>query len=439
MDTDIQHRIVIVGGGAGGLELAVRLGRKSRRKPVYTVTLIDKSLTHIWKPLLHEVAAGTLDAGYEADNFLALARHNGFRFRPGTLIGLNRSAKTIQLASVTDSDGTQILPATEVTYDTLVLAVGSESNDFGIPGVKEHCIFLDSRKQADHFQKLLVKRLLALQYILGEENRAARSLQVAIVGAGATGVELAAELHNLARKIKGYGFDSLDAATPINVTLIEAAPRILPALARRVSSAAERLLKKRGIQLLTSSQVQSVTEDAVHLAAGKAIRADLKVWAAGIKAPELLSRLDGLAVNRLNQLNVNPDLSTTTDPDIFALGDCAHCPQPGDKRPVPPRAQAAHQQADLLTGNLISRLAGRPLDQYVYYDHGSLISLSQSFVGNLMGNLIGSRFIEGYLARFIYLSLYRSHQVTVHGSFRTLLMMMVDGLKRRFKPRMKLH
>ena len=440
MKSNPLHRIVIVGGGVGGLELAVRLGRLSGRDRTHVPLLIDQGLTHLWKPLLHEVAAGTLDAGYEADDYLVLARRNGFHFRPGTMTGLSRKYKTIQLDEVIDSDGVMVLPATDISYDTLVLALGSESNDFGIPGVKEHCLFIDNQRQANHLQSLLISRLLSLQYRCQRESTSLPKLQVAIVGAGATGVELAAELHNVAKKIKGFGFDSLDEVKPIHITLIEAAPRILPALSERVSLAAQRQLEKRGVQILTNLKVQKITEETVQVAEGGAIHADLKVWAAGIKAPDFLSRLDGLEVNPINQLNVRQDLRSTLDANIFAMGDCAHCPQPArGQSSVPPRAQAAHQQAALLAKNLVRRLNGQTMENYVYRDHGSLISLSQSFIGNLMGNLIGTRFVEGYVARWVYLSLYRSHQIVLHGTFRTILMMIVDRLRRRFKPRLKLH
>jgi NADH dehydrogenase len=133
------------------------------------------------------------------------------------------------------------------------------------------------------------------------------------------------------------------------------------------------------------------------------------------------------------------NLSTTRDPDIFAIGDCATCPQPGSDIPVPPRAQSAHQQATVVAKTILRRINGAAPIDYVYKDYGSLVSLSRSFVGNLMGNLTGSHFIEGWLARAIYLSLYRTHQWVLHGSYRTILLMIMDTLARRVKPRLKLH
>jgi NADH dehydrogenase len=300
-----MHRIVIVGGGVGGLELAIRLGRRVGKKGQAAITLIDSGLTHLWKPLLHEVAAGTLDSSFEEIDYLTLGRRNGFRFRPGKMTGLDRDHKCIQLAAIQDAKGEQVIADCSVPYDTLVLALGSEGNDYGIPGVKEHCIFLDSRKQADHFHALLLNLFLRLMYQTERDSGAFPTLRVAIVGAGATGVELAAELYNVADKIKGFGFDHLSQSIPIGITLIEAAPRILPALPEKLAAAAERQLKEIGACIVTSGRVQSVTEEAILLSSGQSVPAHLKVWAAGIKAPEFFKRLDGLEVNRINQIVVH--------------------------------------------------------------------------------------------------------------------------------------
>ncbi|MDA8138860.1 MAG: NAD(P)/FAD-dependent oxidoreductase [Desulfobacteraceae bacterium] len=433
------HRVVIVGGGVGGLELAIRLGRKASKKKTFSVLLIDRNMTHLWKPLLHEVAAGTLDSHEEAVDYLALARRNGFQFRPGKVIGLQRTPKTIRLSAVVDAKGGTVLPAEDIAYDTLVLALGSESNDYGIPGVKEHCFFLDGREQADQFHAMLLNKFMQLLYTIAPSSHQRPTLRVAIVGAGATGVELAAELHNVASRIKGFGLEPYGEYEPVHITLIEAAPRILAALPAKLATAAEKQLKKINIEMLTSSKVQTITAEGVLLSDGRLVPAHLKVWAAGIKAPDFFGQLEGLEVNRLNQLQVRQNLCTTKDPDIFAIGDCASCPQPNSDLPVPPRAQSAHQQAAVLAQSIVRRIdGGTPVD-YVYKDYGSLVSLSRSFVGNLMGNLTGSHFIEGWLARVIYLSLYRSHQWVLHGSYRTLILMLMDTLARRVKPRLKLH
>ncbi len=431
------HRIVIVGGGAGGLVLACLLGRKAGRAGKADITLVDENLTHLWKPLLHEVAAGSLDPGIEAADYLLLGRRHGFRFRLGSMQRLHREKKRILLAAIRDEHGDERVPAGTVEYDTLVLAVGSRSNDYGIEGVREHCLFLDNRWQADRFHEILLSRFLQLQYV----NRPGvpETLTVAIVGGGATGIELAAELHQVANRLVAFGFDHLPAEHPIRLVLIEGSDRILSTLSEKVAGAAERELRRRGVEIYTGSMVAAVSDKGVRLKNDTFISAHLKVWAAGIQAPDFLRGLDGLETNRLNQLVVHQNLSTTRDASIFAFGDCAACPQPGKDKPVPPRSQSAHQQARLLARSLDRRLANQPPLNYTYRDYGSLISLSRSAVGNLMGNLAGSWFLEGWLARLTYLSLYREHQRIIHGFLRTVLMMISDLLTRQTRPRLKLH
>jgi NADH dehydrogenase len=432
----MTHRIVIVGGGAGGLELATRLGKTLGKKGTASVTLVDANLTHIWKPLLHEVAAGSLNSYEDELNYVAQAKWNHFQFQLGRMTGLDRDTKRIQLAATYDEQGTELVPARTLDYDTLVISVGSTTNDFGTQGAAEHCLFLDTRKQAERFHQQLLNRYLrahASQLDVTEE------INVAIVGAGATGVELAAELHNAAHELAAYGLGQIKPEN-LRITVIEAGPRVLPALPERIGGPVHKTLEKLGVTVLTNSAVSEVTVDGLVTATGQVIPATLKVWAAGIRAPAFLQDLAGLESNRINQLVVRQTLQTTRDDNIFAFGDCAACPQKGSDRNVPPRAQAAHQQASLLVKSIKLRLENAELPEYTYKDYGSLISLSKfSAVGNLMGNLTGSVMLEGWLARMFYVSLYRMHQMALYGTFRTLMLMLGSRIGRGTEPRMKLH
>jgi len=432
---------VIVGGGAGGLELATRLGDRLGRRDRAEVTLIDASLTHLWKPLLHEVAAGTLDSHDDDLEFLAQARRHRFRFRLGAMEGLDREQRLVHLAPIRDpAGGEAIAPRRSVPYDTLVIAVGSVSNDFGVPGVKEHCRFLDSREQADAFQRALLSRYLKAQMAPAP---AAEALRVAIVGGGATGVELAAELHHVARRLVAYGFDRIDPDRDVRLVLVEAADRLLPAAPPRVSALAAEELERLGIEVHVGTAVTEVTADGLATREGAKVPAGVVVWAAGIRAPALLSGL-GLETDRLGRLVVLPTLQSPSDPDVFALGDCAACPGPRPGRTLPPTAQAAHQQAMHLARVLPARLAGRAPWPFAYHDFGLMVSLSgYTAVGNLMGNLLGrlkgSVMIEGRLARFTYRLLYRKHQRALYGTARTALLVAADWLGRRGRARLKLH
>jgi NADH dehydrogenase len=436
------HRIVIVGGGAGGLPLATALGDKLGRRGKAAITLVDRAETHVWKPLLHEVAAGRMDAGAHGVDYLAVGYWHSFRFRQGAADGLDRTRRELKLSPVDDDDGRQILPERILPYDTLIFCVGSTTNDFGIPGVASYAISLDTPLDAERFHR----RLLAAAVRADGEAAEGRPshVDIVIIGAGATGVELAAEIRQTTRTHAVYGLDQLDAARDIHLTVLEAAPRILPQLGERIAKAATELLGRLGIAVRTGERVVAVDEQGVHTADGATLRADLVVWAAGIQAPPLLASLDGLEVNRANQLVVGATLQTTRDPDIFAFGDCAAAPWLGRDREgalVPPRAQAARQQAALLVRTMRARLAGQPLPEFHFRDFGSLVSLGElSAVGNLMGRLIGgSMLIQGLIARAMYASLYKLHQSSIHGYFRVALDTIGRFLRRRMEPRVKLH
>ena len=433
----MPHHIVIVGGGAGGLILATKLGDRLGRRGKARVTLVDCVLTHVWKPLLHEIAAGTLQAAADGLDYLVHARRHHFTFELGRMTGLDRRAKEILLEPVHDASGAEIVPAQRLGYDTLVIAVGSMLNDFGVPGVTEHCLYLDSLAQAERIQQRVLGKFLRGH----SESRTAgpRRLQVAIVGAGATGVEFAAELRHAGRQLVGYGLRGFDPDRSIEVRLIEAAPSVLPALPERLQVATTRELEALDVQIHTGQQVREVTAEGIHTRSGDFFPADLIVWTAGVKGPSWLAQLDGLEVNRLGQLVVDQTLKVTRDENIFALGDCAACPQPNSDRPVPPRAQAAHQQAHTLAKSLARRVEGKATLPFHYKDYGSLISLSSGTVGNLMGNLFRSVTIEGRIARMAYLSLYKKHQSALHGLGWVTLRALGNLLQRRTRPQLKLH
>ncbi|EJA7355616.1 NAD(P)/FAD-dependent oxidoreductase [Vibrio parahaemolyticus] len=427
-------RIIVVGGGAGGLELATKLGRTLGRKNRAQITLVDRKASHLWKPLLHEVATGSLDEGVDALSYRAHAKNHSFDFQMGSLQDIDRERKVIILSELKDEHGELLMPSRELEYDLLVMAIGSTSNDFNTPGVRENCIFLDSPEQAHRFRTEMNNEFLKLHAKNGNGT-----VDIAIVGAGATGVELSAELHNAVKELRTYGFGDLD-SSKLNVNLIEAGERILPALPPRISSAAHQELVKLGVNVRTATMVTKAEKDGLTTKDGEKIPAQIMVWAAGIKAPDFIKDIAGLETNRINQLVVKGTLQTTRDDDIFVIGDLAQCTQP-DGSFVPPRAQAAHQMASQAFSNIVAKLNGRELKNYVYKDHGSLVSLSRfSTVGSLMGNLTkGSMMVEGRIARVVYISLYRLHLMALHGVFKTGLMMLVGRINRVLRPNLKLH
>ncbi|GJD29367.1 NADH dehydrogenase [Methylobacterium adhaesivum] len=433
------HRIVVVGGGAAGLQLATKLGESLGKSGKAHVTLVDRARTHIWKPLLHEVAAGSLDVGHHAVDYLHHAHRHHFRYRIGEMTGLDRQARTIQLAASHDAEGREVTPVRSIGYDTLVLAVGSTTNDFGTPGVKENAIALDTQDQAVRFHQRLVNGMLRAHTQAGPVRPG--QLHVTVIGAGATGTELTAELHRTTRDVASTGLDRIDPDKDLKITLVEAASRILPAVPERMSQDVMKLLHKIGVEVRTNARVTEVRPDGVQLADGGFIPSELVVWAAGVKAPPFLQGIGGLETTRNNQLVVTPTLQTTRDPDIFAIGDNAYLVEPGSQTPIPPRAQAAHQQASYLIKAIPAKMAGKPLKPFKYRDFGSLVSLGEySTVGSLMGFVRGKNmFIAGLFARMMYRSLYKMHEQALHGTVKTTLDAVARALTRRTESRVKLH
>ncbi len=430
---EVVMRIVIVGGGAGGLELATSLGNKFGKKGKLHITLVDANITHLWKPLLHEVATGALDTGIDEINYRAHGKQHGFHFQIGRMCALNKAQKHIELEAILDEHQQELVPKRLCEYDVLIMATGSVTNDFGIKGVAEHCYFLDSSSQAVRFHKRLLNEFLRAS-TLDDDNHL---LEVAIVGAGATGVELSAELHNTVDTLGSFGLEKITGKN-LKVSIIEAGESILPALPNKISSLVSHELTKIGVSILTQTKIVEATETGFITAEGTLIPARLKIWSAGVKAANFMATL-GLKTNHNNQLIVNKHLQTE-DPSIFALGDCACFIQENGK-PIAPRAQAAHQQATHLFTLIKAKLNNKPLPEFIYKDKGSLVSLSgYSTVGSLMGNLSkGSMLIEGKLARLVYISLYRLHQIALHGYWRTLLMSISGHINKVIRPKLKLH
>jgi len=428
-------KIVIIGGGAGGLELATQLGHKLGKKKHADILLIDKNRTHIWKPLLHEVATGSIDADLDGVVYSAHAAKHHYQFQLGSFCGLNNTTKTLTLSPLHDELGHQILPQRTVHYDYLVIAIGSVSNDFNTPGIKEHCFYLDSNQQAERFQHALLDNFTRLH----QDDDPQHALNIAIVGGGATGVELSAELYHVSDLLKIYGLTNMTAKR-LRIHLIEAGPRILPALSERIALSAKRELLKLGVTVRENTQVKQATEQGFITQDDQQINADIMLWAAGVKAPDFINDLGIFELTRNNQIKVNDYLQSNVDEYIYVLGDCCAFTQQ-DGKLVPPRAQSAHQMAQCIEKNIIATLRQQPLKKFEYNDHGSLVNLSRySTVGSLMGNLTSnSFFIEGRIARFMYISLYRMHQRAIHGSAKTFALWISEKILRVVRPKMKLH
>ncbi|MDL2400305.1 NAD(P)/FAD-dependent oxidoreductase [Rhizobium mayense] len=423
------HRVLIIGGGIAGLEIASKLPKRIGSMSV-AVTLVDREPAYVWKPMLHTIAAGTTDVWQQQTSYVAQARNRSFVFEPGELKAIDRQEHSVRLGAL-EIDGRCILPERSLSYDTLILAVGSQANDFGTPGVREHCLTIDSRSQAMNFNRQVMARML-------ETLAADATLRIAVVGGGATGVELAAELIQLTEVTAHYGAAGL--RDQVRVTLVEGSPNLLGAFPDRVAIAARERLEKLGVTVLTGARVVAAEADCLRLADGEQIPAELKVWAAGVKGSDACAAYDGLELTRSNQIMVKPTLQTTVDPAIFAVGDCSSLAVVDGGKPLPPAAQVAHQQASHLIRHLPGWLQGRELPPFTFRDFGSIVSLGGYGAYGSLGQfgLFRGGFIRGRAAQLGHVLLYRSHQSRLHGFWRGGLIWLADMINSRVRPRLRL-
>ncbi|WP_411064612.1 NAD(P)/FAD-dependent oxidoreductase [Vibrio rotiferianus] len=402
-----MSNFVVVGGGAAGLEMVTRLASSFAGKSDHTVTLVEPSSHHLWKPRLHEIAAGTFDNELDSVAFRLHAACHGYHYVQARMSGLNRAEKTITVSS-------ELSPEQTLQYDYLVIAVGAISNDFKIPGVSDHCLFLDSASQAEKAWEQM-KQMLA----------SGGSHRVSIVGAGATGVELAAEWAKVSKQLKRYQND-----TQLSITLIEAADRVLPASAECMSAKVLKKLQKQGVNVRLNTKVQRAEADRI-VTENEIIPADLQIWAAGIRCPDWLANLDGLESNRINQLKVLPTLQTNLDENVFVIGDSAECPQE-DGTIVPPRAQAANQAAAHLAKQLKRLEKGKELKPFVFKDGGMVVALGHDYaVGALMNDKV---VLRGRYVRRLYDTIFRLHQRVIFGWFRVSALVVLKRVKGLLNP-----
>ena len=407
-----MKKIVIVGGGAGGLELATDLGDKLGKNNQAEITLIDKNSYHLWKPLLHEVATGVLDEQVDNIFYASQAQQHHFLFTQGTFSNIDRQNKQVIITDCQDE-------TVSIRYDILVVAIGSTSNDFGTPGVNEHCIFLDDQNAAIQLRETLITKFSSFCSMV-DQNATSNSdkIRIAIVGGGATGVELASELPHMVDAFGACRHNKM-CSELLEVAVIEATDRILPALPEDTALSITNTLQKRGINVLTNTMITKAESDGFYPKDGNTIKADIMIWTAGVKAPDYLKEIAGLESSRSNQLVVKPTLQTTRDDSIFVIGDCAYAMQ-GNGRAAPPSAQAAHQMAKICFENIIRSLNNKPMKSFKYIDNGTIISLHDTAQGviKLLGK--SQMGVKGFLALMIHRFLYRTHQANLLGIFKTM-------------------
>ena len=423
-----KRKILVLGGGSGGLELAAALSNNS----ALVVTLVDRVSSHIWKPRLHEFAAGTVNSTLTEISFYMLAKMRGFRFEQGSVVSIDRGAKRVQLAAVTSSTGQIMAPGRSVSYDTCVIALGGITADFGIPGVLDHAVRLDAKVDADAFRE----RFVGLMINARESGKPAH---IVIVGSGATGTELAAHL-----RVSEQAFFERPATRPqaklLDLTILEGAPELMPGADADLRAGVLKRLAALDVAVVTSAQINAVHADSVGSATGESWPADVTVWAAGLVGLPVLKQLGDFETDRKGRIVVDGNLRTTVDRDIYAMGDAASLTPPGEALPLPPTAQIASQQARYLVHALPKAIAGGAPEPFKFKDKGKLISLGNAGTVGLVGFARRDDFfIDGQFAKAAYHALQRQHQWSVLGTLRGSVAILADIISPTKGPALKLH
>ena len=423
-----RKRVVILGGGAGGLELAVGLARRHD----LDVTLVDRVSTHLWKPRLHEFAAGTVNSSLAEMSFYTLAGMHGFRFEQGDVETIDRGARSVRLAEMRDPSGHFVTTARSLAFDACVVALGGMTATFNTEGVAEHAIRLDEKSDAEEFRDLFIAMM-----IHARESR--EPAHVVIVGSGATGTELAAHLR-LSERAFAHEPGSDEMRPLLKLTILEAAPQLMPGADEGLRKSVSDRLEQLGIVVRTNAAVDLVGETDIRIRTGEVFPADVTVWAAGLTGNPRLKHLADFAIDNKGRIVVDDRLRSTIDPAIFVIGDAASFTPAGAEAPLPPTAQCASQQADYLVSALPELLAGGTAKPFVYNDRGRLLSLGGAGSVGLVGFMRKNDFlVEGRFATAAYHGLQRRHQWSVLGPLRGSVAILADMISPGGGPALKLH
>lgn len=426
-------KIIIVGGGVSGLKVAMKLGHKLGKKKRGKITLIDYQIGHIWKPILHKIASGSLNYHYEITNYLSHAKNNHFSFKLGKMTNINRKEKYITINEKYTKNKKVKIKEEKIKFDILVIAIGSITNDFKIKGVLENCSFLDNQTQANNFHK---KILNTLKYNL-KNNKITK---IAIIGGGLTGIEFSTEILNLIKKLEIYKFYKIK-EEKILITLIESENRILPKLPIKISKIINKNLEKLGIKIKTNTKIKKIENKTIETESKEKIKFDIIIWTTGVKVSNFMKNIGGLITNQNNQLIIKKTLQTTLDNTIFAIGDCAFYKNKHGEI-IPPRAQNAHQMVKICYKNIILSLNNsKKLKKYKYKDYGYLISLSSFKTIGVINKfiIIKEIILKGKIIKLIYLSLYKIHLINIHGFIKTILIILSNIINKIIKPKIKLY
>ena len=386
-----KSRVLIIGGGFAGLYAAMRLDRTLARRPEIEVTLVNRENFFLFTPMLHEVAASDLDITHIVNPIRKLLRR--VKFFHGEVESIDLPGKRVRLFHGPSRH------EHELGYDYLIIALGSTTNFFGLPGLEENSLTMKSLGDAIHLRNRLIDLLEEADFECAVHQRS-DLLTVVVAGGGFAGVETIAAVNDFLREAtKYYSHLSED---HIRTVLIHSGPLILPELGAQLGAYAQRKLAERKVEICVNTKVTAVSEKGIELSNETAIEARTLVWTAGTSPDPILAQLP--CERDRGRLAVNEYMEVPGWPSVWASGDCAAVPDPRTGRPYPTTAQHAMRQGKILARNVEAAISGGDRKPFVFSTIGLLAAIGRrTGVAQILGvNFSG--FIAWLLWRTIYLT-----------------------------------
>ena len=359
------HRILVLGAGFGGLYTAVYLDRYLKKQPNVWITVIDRRNYFLFTPMLHSTATGSLEPRYIAHSVRKIFRRTRVHAHIGEVRNIDLSNKIVQTEH-------RSLP-----FDDLVIALGSETNFYGLESRLENIFTLKSLKDASAINNHLIRMFEKAYWEDDPENRRA-ALTFVVVGGGPTGVELAGEIYEYAHRELLRDFGRRISREEIRVILVEATGRILPSLPEKLSLEALARLRKIGIEVILEGRLEEYRKGVMCLRGKEPVRAETLVWAAGVRTNPLTAVLP-LEKDSQNRIRVKGTLECLSMEHIWVVGDNASCLNPWEGRPYPPTAQTAVRQARTVAQNIAARLTKRPEKIFAHNHVGGFVSIGDNY------------------------------------------------------------
>jgi NADH dehydrogenase len=346
-----KPKVVILGGGFGGLAAARALYKSAE------VTVVDRHNFQTFLPLLYQVSTAGLAADHVAYPIRGALRKTDIKFRMGSPISVDHKNKEVKL------DSSEVLQ-----FDHLIVALGSVSADFGIPGVNEYALGMKTVHEALTIRAEIMRRFEDLCRFEDETK-----LSISVIGGGPTGVEMAGAIAELIRgPLKS---DQANAAAHIQVSLIEAGPRLLPPFAPSLSERTKKDLEKLGVKILLNTAVKAIEHRKIILKDDSVLNSEITIWAAGVKGSDAMAQLTLPTIG--NRVAVEPTMQVKNYPNIWALGDIAGAVGK-DGKPLPMVAPVAIQQGKFIAKQIARLIANKPLTVFKYLDKGSMATIGRN-------------------------------------------------------------